>query len=71
MLEKVEIAEHSGDMNLRIKVWKNSSAGEERAKKNPAYRLGLKKIGNDILSHKNCSTICASGLNDSVRKGKR
>ena len=31
----------------------------------------LKKIGDDILSHKNCSTICASGLNDSVRNGKR
>jgi hypothetical protein len=46
-------------------------AGGERAKKNPAVRLGLKKIGDDILSHKNCSTICASGLNDSVRKGKR
>ena len=50
---------------------KSNAAGGEKAKKNPAVRLGLKKIGDDILSHKNCSTICASGLNDSVRKGKR
>ena len=56
---------------LRIKVSKNRSWGRGRAKKNPAPGLGLKKIGDDILSHKNCSTICASGLNDSVRKGKR
>lgn len=58
-------------MNQRIKVTKKAAAGEDIAKKNPAIRLGLKKIGDDILSHKNCSTICASGLNDSVRKGKR
>jgi hypothetical protein len=41
-------------------------------KKSPLeIREGLKKIGNDILFHKNCSTICAGGLNFSVRNGKR
>ena len=54
-----------------IKVRKKGRWGRGGQKKNPAVRLGLKKIGDDILSHKNCSTICASGLNDSVRKGKR
>ena len=71
MKETVGITMHSGVVNNGIKVLKIVAAGEEMAKKNPTARLGLKKIGDDILSHKNCSTICASGLNDSVRKGKR
>ena len=33
-------------------------------------RRGLKN-GDDLLSHNNCSTIGAGGLNFSVRKGKR
>ena len=58
-------------MKFEIKVIQIRKTGLFRAKKNPADELGLKKVGDDILSHKNCSTICASGLNDSVRKGKR
>ncbi len=32
---------------------------------------GTLKVGGDLLSHKNCSTIGANGLNFSVRNGKR
>jgi hypothetical protein len=39
-------------------------------KSHPVNRMGLNKIGNDLLSHK-CSTIGANGLNFSVRNGKR
>ena len=47
------------------------SGGEKQ--KNPISdesEMGLKKKGNDLLSHK-CSTIGANGLNFSVRNGKR
>ena len=33
------------------------------------YFLGIKKPGNDLLSHIECSTIGAGGLNDRVRDG--
>jgi hypothetical protein len=41
-------------------------------KKTPDVKTGVfKNFGDDILSHRNCSTICAGGLNYSVRNGKR
>jgi hypothetical protein len=40
--------------------------------KNPdLFKVRVKKDGGDILSHNKCSTICADGLNYSVRNGKR
>jgi hypothetical protein len=46
---------------------------KKKDKKNPGIKdAGIKKkdFGDDILSRVS-STICASGLNDSVRDGKR
>ena len=46
--------------------------GEAGTMKKPRLLTGvLINSGNDILSHNECSTICAGGLNDSVRNGKR
>ncbi len=40
--------------------------------KNPSQIVkGFSKEGGDILSHRDGSTICANGLNYSVRNGKR
>ena len=65
------LPERKGGVKVTINPDVVSGKGD---KKNPPPRIRgriLKKIGNDILFRKNCSTICAGGLNFSVRNGKR
>jgi hypothetical protein len=40
-------------------------------KLHPSKGMEFQKNGDDLLSHNNCSTIGAGGLNFSVRNGKR
>ena len=60
---------------LLKKKYKFSKKMGDRSYKKDKPRLdknrGLDKIGDDLLSHKKCSTIGAGRLNFSVRNGKR
>ena len=58
---------------LRVKNTKASKANTTyKTKKAPYISMGLRKSGVDLLSHpQKGSTISASSLNFSVRKGKR